>query len=426
MDEKRNGRKIIMSDIIRKEKRPPPAVLSDTKKKKPSLKPGEKSLGQKRNLKTYVKIAAAGLAILAFFLLVNAFSRVLVRIMPLEQFIEVDALLKASGKAENNPAVFSLEMLRLEESKSKIIKAVGIEKIEKKATGKIKIFNVFSSKSQTLVASTRFETADGKIYRISNSVTVPGSVSQGNKVIPGAVSVNVLADQAGEQYNIGLTDFTIPGFKETSKYEKFYARSETEMTGGFVGEAPAVNPENLQKAEDELKTELKNSLLSSARQKMPKDFLLYEEAADWTFSKETNLPKPNEKTKEFEFRLKGVLEAPIMKRSDLESALVSAYFSKDNTAKLGVANLEDLAFNVISKDLKEPSLRFGLKGKTRFFWKIDEDSLRRDLTAVRQGGYEKVFENYSVIKKAEVIFKPSWWRIFPVKPSKIKIEIKLD
>jgi len=244
MDEKRNGRKIIMSDIIRKEKRPPQAVLSDTKKKKPSLKPGEKSLGQKRNLKTYVKIAAAGLAILAFFLLVNAFSRVLVRIMPLEQFIEVDALLKASGKAENNPAVFSLEMLRLEESKSKIIKAVGIEKIEKKATGKIKIFNVFSSKSQTLVASTRFETADGKIYRISNSVTVPGSVSQGNKVIPGAVSVNVLADQAGEQYNIGLTDFTIPGFKETSKYEKFYARSETEMTGGFVGEAVVTLPYN--------------------------------------------------------------------------------------------------------------------------------------------------------------------------------------
>ncbi len=448
MDEKRNNRKIIMSDIIRKERKPPPAVFSDAREKKAPLKSKRKFFDRKsgaflkklekagkirpqnllkqRSLKTYVRIAAVGVAILAFFLLVNVFSGVLIRIMPQEQFIEADALLKASGKAENNPAVLPLEVLRAEESKSKMLKAAGIEKIEKKASGKLKIFNAFSSQSQMLVAATRFETADGKIYRISDSVKVPGSSLEGNNLVPGSVSVVVFADQAGERYNIGLTDFTIPGFKGSSKYEKFYARSETEMTGGFVGEAPAVNQEDLQKAEDEIRTELKNSLLSSVRQKMPKDFLLYEEAADWTFSQETNLSKPNEKTKEFEIKLKGVLEAPLMKRFDLETALASAYFGKDNAAKLGVANLEDLAFNVISKNLKEPSLRFGLKGKTRFFWKIDEEILKRDLIAARPAGYKKVFENHSVIKKAEVVFRPSWWRIFPKKTSRIKIEIKLD
>lgn len=416
MDE--TGKKIIVSDIVKKGKRPAPAVFSTVVKKKVSAK-------SPRTLKSYVRMAAIAVGILAFFLLVNAFSGVLIRITPSEQFIEADVSLKASGKPENNAAVLPLEVLRAEESKSKMIKAAGIEKIEKKASGRIKIFNAFSSQSQTLIANTRFETPDGKIYRIKDAVTMPGTTLQGNKTIPGSVSVLVFADRVGADYNIGLVDFTIPGFKGTPKYEKFYARSETEMTGGFIGEAPAVNPQDLQKAEDEHKAELKNSLSASTRKKIPKDFLLYEEAADWTFIKETNLPKPNEKTKEFEFKLKGILEAPIMKRSDLEAGLAGAYFGKENAAKLGVANLEDLDFNVISKDLKEPSLRFSLKGQARFFWKIDEEALKRDLIAGHRGDYKKVFENYSIIKKAEVIFRPSWWRIFPDKPSGIKIEIKL-
>ena len=60
------------------------------------------------------------------------------------------------------------------------------------------------------------------------------------------------ADEPGPGYNIDLTDFSIPGFKEAGLDKKFadiYAVSTGAMTGGFIGTKKVLSDDQIQKAQ---------------------------------------------------------------------------------------------------------------------------------------------------------------------------------
>ncbi|MBU2028468.1 hypothetical protein KJ761_01080, partial [Patescibacteria group bacterium] len=106
--------------------------------------------------------------------------------------------------------------------------------LSKKAKGAITIYNEYGPQSQPLVATTRFLSQDGKLFRLVKNVVVPGVIKTGTETKPGAIEAEVVADETGESFNIGPASFTIPGFKDSgnNKYTKFYAKSFKAMTGG--------------------------------------------------------------------------------------------------------------------------------------------------------------------------------------------------
>ena len=73
---------------------------------------------------------------------------------------------------------------------------------------------------------------------------MPGESLVSGKTVPGSTETAVSADEAGKEYNIGKTDFTIPGFKGDARYSKFYARSKTDMEGGFIGTIYSLSDED--------------------------------------------------------------------------------------------------------------------------------------------------------------------------------------
>ena len=107
-----------------------------------------------------------------------------------------------------------------------------IEESGTKASGIITVFNEYSSDSQRLVASTRFLSSSGKIFRAIEDIYIPGMKTDGDEVIPGSIDAEVMANYLGTEYNISPSDFTIPGFKGTPKYDGFYGKSDTSMSGG--------------------------------------------------------------------------------------------------------------------------------------------------------------------------------------------------
>ncbi len=96
------------------------------------------------------------------------------------------------------------------------------------ARGKVKITNTYS-RAQPLVRTTRLLTADGKLYRINQGVTVPAG---------GSVEVEIYADKPGPAFAIGPTKFTIPGlFVDLQKL--IYAESSAAFTLDTSTPAPA-------------------------------------------------------------------------------------------------------------------------------------------------------------------------------------------
>jgi hypothetical protein len=103
---------------------------------------------------------------------------------------------------------------------------------DKKAKGKVTFYNEYSPNSQSLVATTRLLSEDGKLFRLVDDVTIPGFKKTTEGIEAGIIEADVIASEFGEEYIIGPSTFSIPGFKETNeeKYLKLYAKSEENMT----------------------------------------------------------------------------------------------------------------------------------------------------------------------------------------------------
>lgn len=97
----------------------------------------------------------------------------------------------------------------------------GARAVEAKSSGIITIINNTGS-AQPLVATTRFLSQNGVLFRLDTGVTVPAN---------GQVTARITADQAGASGDIEAATFTIPGLA-ASLQDKIYGTSTVAMTGG--------------------------------------------------------------------------------------------------------------------------------------------------------------------------------------------------
>ncbi len=108
------------------------------------------------------------------------------------------------------------------------------------ATGLVTIYNETSS-DQPLVATTRFLSEEGVLFRLQERVLVPAG---------GEIEADVYADKEGALGNIGPSSFTIPGLNE-AKQKTIYGKSTIPMTGG-VKQIGILGDEDVEKAKKEL------------------------------------------------------------------------------------------------------------------------------------------------------------------------------
>ncbi len=107
------------------------------------------------------------------------------------------------------------QYIEISKQVSKEFRSSGQKDVAQKARGKITVHNETGS-NQQLVTTTRFASPSGLIFRTLLPVVVPAN---------GKVSVDVIADKSGSEYNLQASTFTIPAFKEKGdalKYQKIY------------------------------------------------------------------------------------------------------------------------------------------------------------------------------------------------------------
>ncbi len=168
------------------------------------------------------------------------------------------------------------KIMEFEEEVAESFDATGTKNVSnKKAKGKITIYNEFSSSPQPLVATTRFLSDNQKIFRLVEGVTVPGTTKVGEEIKPGVLEAEVIADESGEDYNIVPSNFTIPGFKNSGneKYTKIYAKSSTAMTGGGNSNetAKVVSDKDISDAKDKISLVINNLIKKKIKESVPND-----------------------------------------------------------------------------------------------------------------------------------------------------------
>ncbi|OGG71770.1 hypothetical protein A3A35_02515 [Candidatus Kaiserbacteria bacterium RIFCSPLOWO2_01_FULL_51_21] len=310
------------------------------------------------------------------------------------------------------------EVITLDKNGSLAVPATGEEEANVRASGQIIIYNNYGSQAQRLVRNTRFESSDKRIYRIDKSVVVPGKTASG----PGSLEVTVYADEPGEKYNADLMDFTVPGFKGSPQYDKFYARSKTPMTGGFVGKRLTVDPAALEKARETIRTTIKDDLTASAVAQIPEDFGLFEGALFFDF---ISLPQ-TDAGGTVQIQEKGVLHGLLFSKSELARVIAAASSAAPaEGVPLFLGEGSSLTFTVGAADTYAPwekeSFSFTLKGTARLVASFNENALKQDLAGKTKSALPTVLAGYPGIDHAEVVMRPFWRQEFPTDPLDITL-----
>ena len=351
-------------------------------------------------------------------MILSLFSGAEVRLTLRSESFDVASVFSAGSAG----AAVAAEGVIFEDQISLSAKTSEVKDFNERSSGIIVIYNAYSSEPQSLVAQTRFETPDGKIYRTTKSVVVPGAKIIDGKVETSSVEAAVLADRTGEEYNIGMSDFTIPGFKGTPKYEKFYGRSKTAMSGGFVGKAKVVSEKEVLELRKKIEDDLRAKLTAKVSAELPDGFFAPSGAYIFESSVKEIKPQVGSKSDEFAVAVGGQLKAFFLRKEDVAKQILSLYKNDSEFENINILNFDSLDISAKDADFKAFTAKLAVSGKATAVWSVPAGELVEKLISAASGAERlEIFGQYPQIKKADIIYKPSWWRVFPDEAGEIVI-----
>lgn len=298
------------------------------------------------------------------------------------------------------------------------------------AEGTITVYNNYSQNNQVLVAGTRFVSADGKLFRSASRITVPGGTYEKGKFVPGEAQVKVVADQAGAEYNIGATTFSIPGFAGTEKYTKFYGKSFQKMTGGFRSEVAQVTVEDLDHAEEvvseKAKVDCEKDLLSNLLSEEISDkYTFFERAIKTEVLENFSLANANDEISEISFQSKAKSETLIFEKKDIMDFAKNFISSNLELGKTFSEESIIIDYDTKSIDLKEGKIVLDLNISAKIFDNIDIFELKNKIKGKTQVEVESFLKTQPKILKTKVEFWPFWVSEVPQNPEKTEFKLNL-
>lgn len=428
---KRRKRRKRVTDIKRKK-------VKIFKPKKNKILPKINISRQINNLETVVTKPAwykfffifIGLALITAFLVgYLVLPTTEITIIPKREATDFDLLVVGSKditEIDQNLNKIPLQEVRVTESMNDSFRSTGEEYVNKKARGTVTIYNEYSSESQVLVATTRFETPDHKIYRIEENIRIPGAKIEEGRIIPSSIEVELAADQPGEEYNIGLTNFTIPGFEGTPKFAGFYAKSKTEMTGGAIGKMKVVSADDLAQAKQSLEEKLKEKVNKVFEDQMPGNLKILDQGMKQEITNLTSNIEQGTQAEEFTLEMSATVRALYYNEEDLEKLAdfnLLANISKDKTI---VPDSQEIELDSPVIDWDDGQASFYAHVKSDIVNQIDTDDLKEEITGKNEVEVRKYLTSRDDIERAKVSFWPFWVKKIPLQEKKIKITIDLS
>ncbi|OHA16843.1 MAG: hypothetical protein A3C79_00750 [Candidatus Taylorbacteria bacterium RIFCSPHIGHO2_02_FULL_45_28] len=335
------------------------------------------------------------------------------------------------SQSTQGKGVLMYELASIKGDSAVTVPATDGPKISTSAKGKITIYNNFSVQSQRLIAGTRFADDKGRVYRLSSSVVVPGYNKVGSTITPGTLSASVVADQAGESYNITkidpISDFKIVAYKGNPKYESIYGRLATDITGGFMGTKKTINPAVLASTTATLQSKIVSDLLAKLKTSVPDGYIMYPNAYVPIFSAPViGGTDPRSAT----VTLQGTVYGILFERSGLvarvageQSVAIFDDFSYEtpglDSLDFSIANIKDFSPE------KKNTLIIKLKGDAMLVGTIPINSLKTKLAGLSLAETSSVlrsFKSVIEIEKSSGYVTPPWSKV-PSNPDRITIEV---
>ncbi len=376
--------------------------------------------GKKEGKRKYLLLTAiVVILIISVFSLSAILSKTTLTVFP--EYREPIVNAEFTAYPDRREGSLSYEVVTLDSTGEKQVSASGKEYVESQAKGYIEIIKTTSG-SERLIKNTRFRTPSGLIFRIQESVVVPGAIkdSSGN-LVPGTIRAEVFADSMGQEYNVeSETKFDVPGFKESNLnelYNSIYAVNREAMTGGYKGQKFIINDDELSKARQELQLKLRDELLARIEAEKPAGFTTFPSAVSFTFEA---LPTVSYGENLVTIREQALLQMPMFKEGEFANFLAKQTIPTYNREQVRITDITKLEFSYTESSVNStnlanlPSLNFKLTGRPTIVWEFNAEQLQKDLVGKSKTSISSVLTAHPGIRSAKVSSKPFWRRSFPV------------
>lgn len=283
---------------------------------------------------------------------------------------------------------------------------------EEELTGKATIINNYD-KSQSLVATTRLLSADGKLYRIKDTVNVPAN---------GSIEVAIYADEQKPENEVQPTKFTIPGLW-AGLQDKIYAETK-EATVYQEKATKIVAQDDIDKAVEELKLTLakqaENQLSPDEKNKF-NQFLYKLDDNSITYESDG---KVGEEKDRINVKVKGVVSIVAFgddKIKQLAKDKLGAYLGDNKT--LVNFNENKLTYGLSNVDVKQNIASINVAFEGDVITKNDSVIDKAKLVGLTKEQLESYLGSLPEVEKYEIKFSPSFISKAPITDKRIKVEV---
>lgn len=324
--------------------------------------------------------------------------------------------------APGSPVIVPGELLEARANLSLPFSAAATEAVAARATGKLTVWNAYRSASQALVLGTRFESPDKKIFRIDRSVVVPGAKVENGKIVPSSIEVTVVADEAGETFNLPPSSgWRIPGFAGSPRYEGFYAEAKEGMKGGFTGERAKPSAAELTAARAQLAEALDRALESQFLILLSDRFKALPGSRRFTLLSENITPDADDA---HIFHLFG--EAAMQQIVFEEPTLREALVEKAKRTLPGDLAVRDFSFTLgtTTVDFGKGRMTFTAQGKGVFTEPFDADAFRTGILGAREEALKATVFALPGVEAATVSLSPFFVYSVPENPKKVHVMVQ--
>lgn len=291
--------------------------------------------------------------------------------------------------------------------------------VERKAEGVIRLYNAYTTMTETWLQGTRFVSEDGKFFKSKEKIVVPGAEIKDEEIVPSYVDVPVIAAEAGEEYNIDPSSFSIYVYRGTDRYTKFYGESFSEMEGG--GEFGKVTSGDLESAKDVLiekaKTETKNSL----KGRISSDYVFFDNAFQETVLEDFSSKEEGDVSNNFSFTVRAKSKTISFNREKAEEIIKSFIDSQISDNTLVYMDSLEIDYSLDEIDWEAESMDVDFEVRVETYPQIDLDFLKEELKGKSLSETEFLLENQSEITEVEVNFWPFWINQIPEDGERIEI-----
>jgi len=393
------------------------------------------SAPNKRILGLFVGLSVVVLILIAYFVLPKAEITTEMASQtqtPVERVILADASANEAELKIYNDNIIASYPIETEIELTKTYNASGYDSVGTDSRGEIIIFND-SSKEQGLIATTRFRSSDGIIFRLQNAVQVPA-----NGTVTGFVVADKLDESGqvvGDRGNLGPSTFSVPGLTGSNK-DLIYGKNIEPFSGGTTAAVKIVTQEDIDAAKSNIVEILKKSATGKLIERISGEnaanntnfwLLMNDEALDISVLsvKVFDSIKAGDRVDTFDVFAKIKVSGVMFNKEEMIQILdrrLRADLHPD--MKIAYADKDSLTIDYVDYDAREDKIKLNVSMSYRLEYEMSDTlsaSIKNTIVGLSADDAKEYIQSLPEVSEAHIVTWPIWVHSIPGVTGNIEI-----